>query len=97
MLSENARHCLLGMPGAGKSHCIELLLDFFGTCLQWTDGVQFRFLATQNTMAELIGGKTLHTWGLFPRIKPLQEQKAGPQVEMETGTNSSKTHSVYGG
>ena len=69
MLTEPARRCLLGRPGAGKSHCIELLRDFFETCLLWTDGVQFQFLATQNTMAELIGGKTVHTWGTIPANK----------------------------
>ena len=33
---------------------------------KWEDGVQFQFLASQNTMAALIGGKTVHTWGTIP-------------------------------
>ena len=68
-LTERARLALLGMPGAGKSHCLHLLRDFFGSCMQWTDGVQYQFLATQNTMAELIGGKTANTWGVIPPNK----------------------------
>ena len=68
-LSESKRMALLGIPGAGKSHCIHLLRDFFTNCMNWTDGVQFQFLATQNTMAELIGGKTVNTWGVIPPNK----------------------------
>ena len=34
--------------------------------LGWEDGVHFQFLATQNTMAALIGGKTVHSWGCIP-------------------------------
>ena len=60
-LSEPMRACLFGIPGAGKSHCIHLLRRFFEECLRWEDGVQFQFLAHQNTMAALIGGKTVNT------------------------------------
>ena len=63
---EPLRACLLGVPGAGKSSCLKLLRRFFEECLYWEDGVQFQFLATQNTMAALIGGATLHTWGGIP-------------------------------
>ena len=59
---EPVRDCLLGIPGAGKSSCIKLLRRFSEECLHWEDGVQFQFLATQNTMAALIGGK-LYTPG----------------------------------
>ena len=38
-LSEPMRACLMGFPGAGKSKC-----------LKWEDGVQFQFLAFQNTI-----------------------------------------------
>ena len=65
-LSEPMRACLFGIPGAGKSHCIHLLRRFFEECLRWEDGVQFQFLAQQNTMAALIGGKTVNTWGVIP-------------------------------
>ena len=69
ILSEPERVCLFGDPGAGKSHCIHLLRDFFETVMQWEHGVQFQFLATQNSMAELIGGSTVHTWGSIPANK----------------------------
>ena len=58
--------CLLGLPGAGKSSCIKLVRRFFEECLKWEDGVQFQFLAWQNTMAALIGGATIHGWGGIP-------------------------------
>ena len=32
----------------------------------WEDGVQFQFLASQNTMTALIGGTTVHSWGVIP-------------------------------
>ena len=65
-LSEPARDCLFGIPGAGKSTCLKLLREFFEDCLGWEDGVQFQFLASQNTMAALIGGTTVHSWGTIP-------------------------------
>ena len=55
-----------GAQGAGKSHCINIRRRFFEECLGWEDGVQFQFLAQQNTMAALIGGKTVNTWGVIP-------------------------------
>ena len=63
---EPLRDCLLGLPGAGKSTCIKLVRRFFEECLQWEDGFQFQCLATQNTMAALIGGATIHSWGTIP-------------------------------
>ena len=30
------------------------------------NGVQFQFLASQNTMAALIGGATVHSWSTIP-------------------------------
>ena len=64
--SEPFLGCLLGIPGAGKSTCLRLVRDFFETCLGWEMGVQFVYLATQNTMAALIGGFTVHSWATIP-------------------------------
>ena len=64
-LSEPMRACLFGIPGAGKSHCIKLVRRFFEDYLKREDGVQFKFLASQNTMAALIEGATVHTWGVI--------------------------------
>ena len=74
--SESVRECLLGIPGAGKTHCLLLLRDFFETCLGWTHGVQFQFLATQNSMAELIRGGTIHSWSVIPANKAMASAKA---------------------
>jgi hypothetical protein len=60
------RQCLLGLPGAGKTVCIKLMRRFFEECLKWEEGVQFQFLAQQNTMAALIGGRTVHGWSRIP-------------------------------
>ena len=64
--SEPERACLFGIPGAGKSRCIKWAIEFFTECLGWEQGVQFQCLASQNTMAALIGGATVHHWGGIP-------------------------------
>ena len=75
-LSEPVRDCLFGIPGAGKSTCIKHLRQFFEQCLGWEDGVQFQFLASQNTMAALIGGTTVHGWGTIPVNATVAADKA---------------------
>ena len=68
-LSEPSRSALLGIPGAGKSLCLTLMRDFFENVMGWRHGVQFQFLAAQNSMAALIGGNTVHSWGVIPTSK----------------------------
>ena len=75
--TEPVRDCLFGLPGAGKSTCIKWLRDFFETALGWEHGVQFQFLAAQNTMAALIGGNTVHSWGTIPVNAAAASQKSG--------------------
>ena len=65
-LTEPLLACLFGIPGSGKSTCIRLLRSFFMDAVGWEEGVDFQFLASQNTMAALIGGKTVHHWGSTP-------------------------------
>ena len=60
--SEPFLGCLLGIPGGGKSTSLRLVRNFFETCLGWKMGVQFVYFATQNIMAALIGGFTVHSW-----------------------------------
>ena len=60
------RDCLLGFPGTGKSQCIKTMRKFFQEVLHWEPGIQFQFLASQNTMAALIEGQTIHSWGTIP-------------------------------
>ena len=57
---------LLAPPGTGKSQCIKWTTRFCDECLHWTAGVQYQCLASQNRMAALIGGTTLHSWGEVP-------------------------------
>ena len=64
--NEPLRCCLFGIPGAGKSKCLKLVRRFFEECLAWEDGVQFQYLASQNTMAALVGGATVHSWSTIP-------------------------------
>ena len=51
-----------GLPGSGKSKLLLWLRTYFEEVWQWTDGVQFQFVAPLNSMANNIGGSTMHTW-----------------------------------
>ena len=51
-----------GLPGAGKSRVIHWLRHFFEEVLGWQHGVEYVILASQNTMAALVGGRTFHSW-----------------------------------
>ncbi len=74
-LTEPERICLFGIPGSGKSTCIKHLRSFFTEALGWTEGTDFQLLASQNIMAALIGGETIHSWGgiLVNRTKALEK------------------------
>ena len=63
--SESApmRPMIQGLPGGGKSKLIKWVCRFFQEALGWTHGVEYVCLASQNTMAALIGGRTFHSWG----------------------------------
>ena len=81
-LSEPLRTCLLGLPGAGKSTCIKYLRSYFQEALGWEDGIEFQFLASQNTMASLITGQTLHRWSTIPvNASKAGEKKIGKGAE----------------
>ena len=60
--SEPARLILHGVPGAGKTQTLLWLRQFFEEVCGWVHEQQFVFLATQNTMAALIQGRTLHSY-----------------------------------
>ena len=64
--SEPSREFLLGPPGAGKSECLKWTIRYFEECLGWEHGVQYQCLASQHTMAALIGGTAMHGWGQVP-------------------------------
>jgi hypothetical protein len=63
---EPSREFLLGPPGTRKSECIRWTIRYFNECLGWEHGVQYQCLASQHTMAALIGGTTMHGWGKVP-------------------------------
>ena len=84
--SEPLRGLLHGVPGAGKSQFLLWVKEFFLQVCAWQHGVQFVFLASQNTMCSLIGGFTLHSWGqIVFRQKdgtPANTKKRRPQKNM---------------
>jgi len=60
---EPLRLMIQGLPGAGKSQVIQWVRSFFEEVLGWQHGREFVCLASMNTMAALIGGFTIHSWG----------------------------------
>ena len=63
---EPLREMIQGLPGAGKTMVITLLVEFFESVLGWSHGVEFACIASMNTMAALIGGSTIHSVGEVP-------------------------------
>lgn len=83
--SEPLRLFLHGVPGAGKSKLLEWIRTFFEAVLGWTHGVEFVYLASQHTMAALIGGFTIHSFGNVKFRKPdgaLANNRAGKAKDM---------------
>ena len=76
---EPLRANVQGLPGAGKSRAIHWLRDLFENCFGWEHGREFYFVAPQNTMAALIGGQTLHTFGNLPHNPAVREERAMKQ------------------
>ena len=60
--SEPLRIVLHGVPGAGKSEVLQWLRCFFEDICGWNHGVEFAYLASQNSMAALIDGFTFHSF-----------------------------------
>ena len=69
--AEPSREMIHGLPGAGKSRLIHWIKELFTEILGREHGVQFVVLASQNTMAALVGGRTLHSWGNIPINKEM--------------------------
>ena len=51
-----------GLPGAGKSQVLLWLRDYFERVWGWVHGDQFVFLGAMNSMADNIGGFTMHSY-----------------------------------
>ena len=52
-----------GLPGSGKSKLIEWLKMYFEDVWLWERNKQYSLVAPMNTMADNIGGSTLHSFG----------------------------------
>ena len=57
------RHLIHGLPGSGKSELLRWIRSYFEEVWQWSYGAEFVFLAPLNSMANNIGGSTVHSWG----------------------------------
>ena len=62
-LFESLRMLIQGLPGSGKSQLITWIRCLFEEVLGWCHGREFVCIAAFNTMAALIGGFTVHSWG----------------------------------
>ena len=67
--SEPLRFVMHGVPGAGKTRTLKWVRQFFEEVCGFTHGKEFVFLAGFNTMAALLGGYTLHSFGEVPFYK----------------------------
>ena len=67
--SEPLRCLLHGIPGAGKSEVLCWLRLFFENVCGWRHGVEFVYLASQNSMAAVIDGCTFHSYLGIPFMK----------------------------
>ena len=54
------------LHGVGKSKLLEWLRQYFEEVWQWTRNKQYALLAPMNTMADNIGGSTLHSFAHIP-------------------------------
>ena len=57
------RHLIHGLPGSGKSELTRWIQSYFEEVWQYKKGQHFVFLAPMNSMANNIGGSTVHSWG----------------------------------
>ena len=72
---ERLRMMIQGLPGAGKSQVIHWIRAFFTEVLRWTPGNEYVCIASMNSMAALIGGSTIHSFGHIPISKKAQDAK----------------------
>ena len=62
MSAEPLYRLIHGLPGAGKSQVLIWIRDYFETVWHWVHGDEFVFVAGLNSMADHIGGATLHSY-----------------------------------
>ena len=76
---------VLAPPGTGKTYCILQLIKFMEDVLQWTAGVEFQTVASQNRMGMRVGGTTMHHWGEVP----IDIQKPGMSEKKRSKTTGA--------
>ena len=55
-----------GLPGSGKSKLLLWIKEYFEEVWKWEINNQFAIVAPQNSMADNVGGTTLHSFGGIP-------------------------------
>ena len=73
-----------GLPGSGKSQILKWLRSYFIEVWVWEDGIHFQFVAPLNTMADNIGGSTVHSWS-----EVVWEDKRGRKRKPHGGTEDN--------
>ena len=67
---------------------------FFEEVLGWEHGVQFQLLAPQHTMALLIGGNTIHSWGQVPINATSMQEARGKKGSQDVDELFERTQSL---
>ena len=86
--TEPLREMIQGLPGAGKTMVITLLIEFFVVVLGWSHGVEFACIASMNTMVALIGGSTIHSFGEVP----IGDEQASLRTKTKLGQARCEHH-----
>ena len=73
-----------GLPGSGKNRLLKWLRSYFIEVCGWEEGVHFQYIAPMNSMADNIGGNTLHSWAEI-----VWEDKRGRQVKNRGSTEDN--------
>ena len=76
------------LPGSGKSKLLLWLRTYFEEVWKWTDGAQFQYAAPLNSMANNIGGNTMHTWAGLKFTNSEGEQISGEMLKQGKDTLS---------
>ena len=81
-----------GLPGSGKSKLIEWLTMYFEYVWEWKMNKQYALVAPMNTMADNIGGNTIHSFGNIS-FKDRKGIEIKPQTNKEDGgINNDNLH-----
>ena len=81
---------VLAPPGTGKTYCILQLINYMEEVLQWTPGIEFQAVASQNRMGMRVGGTTMHHWGEVP-IDMQKMSQSGKKRSKSTGATDMYT------